>query len=383
VSRDGLRVREVSGEEGNRLLRIVRRSSGSVVTWRRAQMVLLSVQGMDVAAGEPVGGVTAEGDSSLGRVDPRTGLLPGVVVPQSCVGVGLVHEAADGEPLAIRPAEFVIERHPELLDQGGCVQRVAQGEAVKPSDGGGSEGGAVDPLGERDELRLGQTVDLHSAPDVVDEAEEAVRECTEAFLPSEDHAQHLVGSQPPQGEGEGVQGPSIRPLGVVDDHDQPVVTSGLAELVEEPGPDGEGVLATTLVERGPGILRRRVARHRAPPAELATHLIDQTEGQPDLVLFAVDRHNGRLTHQRTHERCLADPRRPGDEQQSRLPAHRFRECATAVLELPLPPDQRTLLPQGPVERHGTTLGKGQCTGARRAALYRVFRSGPPIEERSH
>jgi transposase len=49
VSREGLRVREVSTEEGNRLLRIVRRSSGSVVTWRRAQMVLLSVQGMDVA----------------------------------------------------------------------------------------------------------------------------------------------------------------------------------------------------------------------------------------------------------------------------------------------------------------------------------------------
>jgi transposase len=49
VSREGLGVREVSAEEGNRLLRIVRRSSGSVVTWRRAQMVLLSVQGMDVA----------------------------------------------------------------------------------------------------------------------------------------------------------------------------------------------------------------------------------------------------------------------------------------------------------------------------------------------
>ncbi|MGB5756724.1 MAG: hypothetical protein WBM50_07405 [Acidimicrobiales bacterium] len=36
-----LRVREISNDEGNRLLRIVRRSSGSVVTWRRAQMVLL------------------------------------------------------------------------------------------------------------------------------------------------------------------------------------------------------------------------------------------------------------------------------------------------------------------------------------------------------
>ena len=43
-----VRVRELTNDEGNRLLRIVRRSSGSVVTWRRAQMVLLSAQGMDV-----------------------------------------------------------------------------------------------------------------------------------------------------------------------------------------------------------------------------------------------------------------------------------------------------------------------------------------------
>ena len=48
VARERLRVRELSNDEGNRLLRIVRRSSGSVVTWRRAQMVLLSAQGMDV-----------------------------------------------------------------------------------------------------------------------------------------------------------------------------------------------------------------------------------------------------------------------------------------------------------------------------------------------
>ena len=49
MSREGLRVRAVTNDEGNRLLRIVRRSSGSVVTWRRAQMILLSVQSMDVA----------------------------------------------------------------------------------------------------------------------------------------------------------------------------------------------------------------------------------------------------------------------------------------------------------------------------------------------
>src|SRR5260221_7524168 len=42
-----VRIREISNEEGNRLLRIIRRSSGSVVTWRRAQMVLLSAQAMD------------------------------------------------------------------------------------------------------------------------------------------------------------------------------------------------------------------------------------------------------------------------------------------------------------------------------------------------
>jgi transposase len=42
-------VREITSQEGNRLLSIVRRSSGSVVTWRRAQMVLFSAQGMDVA----------------------------------------------------------------------------------------------------------------------------------------------------------------------------------------------------------------------------------------------------------------------------------------------------------------------------------------------
>ncbi|WP_229812072.1 helix-turn-helix domain-containing protein [Streptosporangium pseudovulgare] len=43
-----VRVREINDDEGRRLLRIVRRGTGSVVTWRRAQMVLLSAQGMPV-----------------------------------------------------------------------------------------------------------------------------------------------------------------------------------------------------------------------------------------------------------------------------------------------------------------------------------------------
>ncbi|HEX2063747.1 MAG TPA: hypothetical protein VHE80_04925 [Acidimicrobiales bacterium] len=39
-----VRVREITNEEGNLLLRIVRRSPGSVVPRRRAQMVLVSAR---------------------------------------------------------------------------------------------------------------------------------------------------------------------------------------------------------------------------------------------------------------------------------------------------------------------------------------------------
>ncbi|MBB4987102.1 IS630 family transposase [Streptomyces nymphaeiformis] len=44
-----VQVGEIDDAEGRRLLRIIRRGTGSVVTWRRAQMVLLSAQGMPVA----------------------------------------------------------------------------------------------------------------------------------------------------------------------------------------------------------------------------------------------------------------------------------------------------------------------------------------------
>lgn len=39
-------LREISNEEGNRLLQMIRRTSGSIVTWRRAQIVLLAAQRM-------------------------------------------------------------------------------------------------------------------------------------------------------------------------------------------------------------------------------------------------------------------------------------------------------------------------------------------------
>jgi transposase len=45
-----VRVREITSVEGNKLLGIVRRGSGSVVRWRRAQIVLWSAQRMDVPA---------------------------------------------------------------------------------------------------------------------------------------------------------------------------------------------------------------------------------------------------------------------------------------------------------------------------------------------
>jgi Homeodomain-like domain len=41
-------IRPITDDEGMRLVRIVRRGSGSVVTWRRVQMLLLSAQGMPV-----------------------------------------------------------------------------------------------------------------------------------------------------------------------------------------------------------------------------------------------------------------------------------------------------------------------------------------------
>lgn len=40
--------RQTEDDEGKRLLRIIRRGAGSVVTWRRAEMVLLSAQDMPV-----------------------------------------------------------------------------------------------------------------------------------------------------------------------------------------------------------------------------------------------------------------------------------------------------------------------------------------------
>ena len=47
---DRVYVRDLAPPEGNKLLSIIRRGSGSVVRWRRAQIVLWSAQRMDVPA---------------------------------------------------------------------------------------------------------------------------------------------------------------------------------------------------------------------------------------------------------------------------------------------------------------------------------------------
>ncbi len=45
-----VQVRDLTNDEGRKLLSIIRRGSGSVVRWRRAQIVLWSAQHMDVPA---------------------------------------------------------------------------------------------------------------------------------------------------------------------------------------------------------------------------------------------------------------------------------------------------------------------------------------------
>jgi hypothetical protein len=69
LATDRLRVREIDDDEGRHLVRIVRCDSGSLVTWRRAQMVLLSAQGVDLAT---IGrSRSPAGTGSLGPDRPR------------------------------------------------------------------------------------------------------------------------------------------------------------------------------------------------------------------------------------------------------------------------------------------------------------------------
>ncbi|HUZ36559.1 MAG TPA: helix-turn-helix domain-containing protein [Streptosporangiaceae bacterium] len=159
MSRDGLRVREVSNDEGNRLLRIVRRSSGSVVTWRRAQMVLLSAQGMTTAAIARVAFTSEDRVRDVIRnfnADGFTSLYPrykGGRPPKFALGqrreikkVAKSHPADHGLPFSTwslsKLAEFLVaERVVEdisheglrtlLHEEGGSFQRLKTWKASK------------------------------------------------------------------------------------------------------------------------------------------------------------------------------------------------------------------------------------------------------------
>ncbi len=88
-----MRVREIDDGEGRRLVPMVRRDSGPALTWRRAQMVLLSAPGMTQAAiakvwftsqdrvGDAIGNVSADG---FGWLYPRCkgGRPPTFSLPQ-------------------------------------------------------------------------------------------------------------------------------------------------------------------------------------------------------------------------------------------------------------------------------------------------------------
>lgn len=74
-------MREIDDDEGRRLLRIIRRGTGPVVTWRRAQMVPLSAQGMPVAK---IAEVSFTGDDRVrdARVEHLYAIADGEAIPE-------------------------------------------------------------------------------------------------------------------------------------------------------------------------------------------------------------------------------------------------------------------------------------------------------------
>jgi hypothetical protein len=104
-------LRPITDYDGNRLLRIVRRSSGSVVTWRRAQMVLLAAQAM------PVGQIARVRFTSEDRVRD---------MPHNCPAPA--DQGARAQPAARpRPAVLDLElaRACRLPVAGGVVEDIS------------------------------------------------------------------------------------------------------------------------------------------------------------------------------------------------------------------------------------------------------------------
>jgi hypothetical protein len=76
-----VRVREIDDDDGQRLLRIIRRGSGSVVTSRRAQVVVLSAQGMAVTKIAEGTFTSPDQVREVGTADERGGCRPGRPLP--------------------------------------------------------------------------------------------------------------------------------------------------------------------------------------------------------------------------------------------------------------------------------------------------------------
>ncbi|MCX5052509.1 hypothetical protein OHB48_30160 [Streptomyces sp. NBC_00474] len=104
-----VQVREIDDDEGRRLLRIIRRGAGSVVTWRRAQMALPSAQGIPVAriAEDPAARFTVGGLVFA----PVFGPLP-----------ARVRQQVEGTELVRAEDDFGL---PLLRDAGSAVRRRA------------------------------------------------------------------------------------------------------------------------------------------------------------------------------------------------------------------------------------------------------------------
>ena len=121
-------LREITNEEGNRLLRIIRRGSGSVVTWRRAQIVLLAApghRGRELGRVEPV--QHGLDDKLLQRVSERR-------------DVAATREARlFGADVAARPSRFGAQderlpAHPATKELSRASSRVAHSRITTASD---------------------------------------------------------------------------------------------------------------------------------------------------------------------------------------------------------------------------------------------------------
>ncbi len=84
-----MRLRAITNDEGNKPLRIVRHSSGSLVTWRRAQTVLMSAQGMDVTGLRlPTGDVRAQACHDRYRRGAGPATVSAFTAPRCPIGCG-------------------------------------------------------------------------------------------------------------------------------------------------------------------------------------------------------------------------------------------------------------------------------------------------------